>query len=64
MVKNDANSLYPGEPVSKDEIRVTAIGTGMPFARRKQASAGWLIELGNGEKFIFDISSIDSIIDR
>ena len=57
MVKNDKNFLYPGEPVSKDEIRVTAIGTGMPFARRKQASAGWLIELGNGDKFIFDIGT-------
>lgn len=46
MVKNDTNFLYPGEPVNKNEIRVTAIGTGMPFARRRQASAGWLIELG------------------
>ena len=53
MSQRDANFLYPGEPVEADEIRVTAIGTGMPFARRRQASPGWLIELGNGDKFIW-----------
>ena len=29
MAKNDPNFLYPGEPVDKDEIRITAIGTGL-----------------------------------
>ena len=52
-------SLYvPGtEKVGADEMRVVALGTGMPSARPKQASACWLVELGNGDKFIFDIGS-------
>ena len=48
----------PGtEALSENEIRVTACGTGMPAARRGQAAACWLIETGNGEKFIFDIGT-------
>ena len=49
---------YPGtEAIGPDEMRVTACGTGMPNARPKQAAACWLVELGNGDKFIFDIGS-------
>jgi len=47
---------YPGtEALAPDEMRVVACGTGMPNARPKQAAACWLVELGNGDKFIFDI---------
>ena len=47
---------YPGsEAIGSDEFRVVACGTGMPNARPKQAAACWLLELGNGDKFIFDI---------
>ena len=47
---------YPGsEEVGPDEMRIVACGTGMPNARPKQAAACWLVELGNGDKFIFDI---------
>ncbi len=47
---------YPGsEAIASDEFRVVACGTGMPNARPKQAAACWLVELGNGDKFIFDI---------
>ncbi len=47
---------YPGsEAIAPDEFRVVACGTGMPNARPKQAAACWLVELGNGDKFIFDI---------
>ena len=47
---------YPGsEALAPDEFRVVACGTGMPNARPKQAAACWLVELGNGDKFIFDI---------
>jgi ribonuclease Z len=46
---------YPNtEPLPADEIRVTALGTGRPFIRPSQSNAGWLIELGNGDKFMFD----------
>jgi ribonuclease Z len=46
---------YPGsEQLGPDEMRVVACGTGMPNARPKQAAACFLVELGNGDKFIFD----------
>jgi ribonuclease Z len=49
---------YPGtEELKPDEMRVTAIGTGMPMPRLKQAAACFLVELGNGDKFIFDMGT-------
>jgi ribonuclease Z len=49
---------YPGtEALAEDEIRVVACGTGMPAARRGQAATCYLVETGNGDKFIFDIGS-------
>jgi ribonuclease Z len=49
---------YPGtEELAPDEMRVVALGTGMPSVRPKQAAACWLVELGNGDKFLFDIGS-------
>ncbi|MFB3080819.1 MAG: guanitoxin biosynthesis MBL fold metallo-hydrolase GntH [Nitrosomonadaceae bacterium] len=49
---------YPGtEDLAPDEMRVVACGTGMPNSRPKQAAACFLVELGNGDKFIFDIGS-------
>ena len=45
------------EDLGPDEMRLTACGTGMPTARPKQAASCWLLELGNGDKFIFDIGT-------
>jgi ribonuclease Z len=45
------------EPLEPHEMRITALGTGRPFLRRAQANASWLIELGNGDKFVFDFGS-------
>jgi len=45
------------ENLAPDEMRVIACGTGMPFTRMAQAAACFLVELGNGDKFIFDIGS-------
>src|SRR6202050_1607896 len=45
------------EPLAADEMRVIALGTGRPFVRRGQANCSWLIELGNGDKFIMDFGS-------
>jgi ribonuclease Z len=54
----DRYVYYPGtEPLAEDEIRVIACGTGMPAARRAQAATCFLVETGNGDKFIFDIGS-------
>ncbi len=49
---------YPGtEALKPDEMRVIACGTGMPMPRLKQAAACFVIELGNGDKFIFDMGN-------
>jgi len=54
----DRYVYYPGtEPLAEEEIRVVACGTGMPAARRAQAATCFLVETGNGDKFIFDIGS-------
>jgi ribonuclease Z len=54
----DREVYYPGtEALAPNEMRVTACGTGMPNARPKQAAACWLVELGNGDKFLFDIGT-------
>jgi ribonuclease Z len=45
------------EDLAKDEMRVIACGTGMPTTRAAQAAACFLVELGNGDKFIFDAGS-------
>jgi ribonuclease Z len=54
----DRYVYYPGtEALEKDEIRITACGTGLPAARRGQAASCFLVELGNGDKFLFDIGT-------
>ena len=54
----DRDVYYPGsEELAPDEMRVVALGTGMPSPRPKQAAACFLVELGNGDKFIFDIGA-------
>ena len=45
------------EDLAPDEMRVIACGTGMPTTRAAQAAACFLVELGNGDKFVFDIGS-------
>ena len=58
-VKARANEVYfPNtEDLRPDEMRVIACGTGMPTTRAAQAAACFLVELGNGDKFLFDIGS-------
>ena len=52
------DAYYPNtEDLDPDEMRVIACGTGMPTTRAKQAAACFLVELGNGDKFLFDIGS-------
>ena len=50
------------ETLAPDEMRVIACGTGMPTPRPAQAAACFLVELGNGEKFLFDIG--DGSVER
>jgi len=52
------DAYYPNsEDLAPDEMRVIACGTGMPTTRAFQAAACFLVELGNGDKFLFDIGS-------
>ena len=54
----DRYVYYPGtEKLDPGEIRVFAAGTGLPAARRGQAATCFLIECGNGDKFLFDIGT-------
>jgi len=54
----DRDIYFPGtEPLDPNEMRITALGTGQPSVRPKQAAACFLVELGNGDKFLFDIGS-------
>jgi ribonuclease Z len=51
-------SYFPNtELLGADEMRITALGTGMPNQTRKAVSISYLVELGNGDKFVFDIGS-------
>jgi ribonuclease Z len=56
---------YPNtEKLDPDEMRITALGTGLPTPiTRAQKSTSWMVELGNGDVFIFDIGtgSIENI---
>lgn len=50
------------ESLKPDEMRVIACGTGMPTPRPAQAAACFLVELGNGDKFLFDVG--DGSVER
>lgn len=51
-------SYFPNtELLGSDEMRITALGTGMPNQTRRAVSISYLVELGNGDKFLFDAGS-------
>jgi ribonuclease Z len=46
----------PGEEeLAIDEMRISACGSGNPPVRIGQGATCWLVELGNGDNFIFDV---------
>ena len=48
-------TYYPGtEKLASDEMRITALGTGMPNQSPSNVAASFLVELGNGDAFLFD----------
>lgn len=57
------NGEYPAtyfpntELLGEGEMRITALGTGMPNQTRAAVSISYLVELGNGDKFLFDTGS-------
>ena len=51
-------SYFPNtELLGTGEMRITALGTGMPNQTKAAVSISYLVELGNGDKFLFDIGS-------
>ena len=60
-IKNGVYPLdyYPNtEKLGTNEMRVIALGTGMPnVITGNQKASCWYVELGNGEKFLFDAGS-------
>ncbi|MEE8405266.1 MAG: guanitoxin biosynthesis MBL fold metallo-hydrolase GntH [candidate division Zixibacteria bacterium] len=51
-------SYFPNtELLGADEMRITALGTGMPNQTKAAVSISYLVELGNGDKFLFDVGS-------
>lgn len=56
--KSYPENYIPGtEELDENEIRLTFLGTGMPFPTRNQAAAGVLMEFGNEEILMFDVGS-------
>ncbi len=62
MAKSSVKRLptyFPNtEELRADEMRITALGTGLPTpTTRAQKNSAWLVELGNGDVFLFDIGA-------
>jgi ribonuclease Z len=55
---NYPHTFYPNtEKLGKAEMRITALGTGMPNQSPSNVAACFLVELGNGDSFLFDIGT-------
>jgi ribonuclease BN (tRNA processing enzyme) len=39
-------------------MRLTALGTGVPRVTRSQYSTSYLLQLGSGQMFLFDIGDV------
>ena len=58
-----AGGQYPAtyfpntEVLGPAEMRITALGTGMPNQTKRAVSISYFVELGNGDKFLFDLGS-------
>ncbi|SHI70519.1 RNAse Z [Shimia gijangensis] len=51
-------SYFPNtEILGADEMRITALGTGMPNQTKAAVSISFYVELGNGDKFLFDVGT-------
>ena len=58
LVKQSPTYFPNTEELRPDEMRITALGTGLPTPiTRAQKSTAWMVELGNGDVFLFDIGT-------
>lgn len=48
---------YPGEPVPSGALRLTLLGTGTPNVNKAQVASSYLVELGDGQVFLFDVGT-------
>ena len=56
--KEYPKNYVPGtEELGEDELRLTFLGTGMPYPTRNQAASGVLMEFGSGDILMFDAGS-------
>jgi len=56
--KEYPKNYVPGtEELAEDEIRLTFLGTGMPYPTKSQAAAGVLMQFGNGDMLLLDVGS-------
>ena len=56
--RGERDTYYPNtEDLAPDEMRIISLGTGMPNPRPSQKATCWLVELGNGDKFLFDLGT-------
>jgi ribonuclease Z len=56
--KEYPKNYVPGtEELEEDELRLTFLGTGMPYPTRNQAASGVLMEFGSGDILMFDVGS-------
>ena len=59
-IKNNRypRSYFPNtEKLGASEMRIVALGTGMPNQSPSNVAASFLVELGNGESFLFDMGT-------
>jgi ribonuclease Z len=59
-IKNNRypRTYFPGtEKLAADEMRIVALGTGMPNQSPSNVAASFLVDLGNGESFLFDLGT-------
>jgi ribonuclease Z len=51
-------TYYPNtEKLGANEMRITALGTGMPNQSPSNVAASFLVELGDGQSFLFDLGT-------
>jgi ribonuclease Z len=51
-------TYYPNtEKLGAGEMRITALGTGMPNQSPSNVAAAFLVELGSGDSFLFDMGT-------
>lgn len=59
-IKNNSypHTYFPNtEKLGKNEMRIIALGTGMPNQSPSNVAACFLVELGNGDSFLFDMGT-------